>query len=115
MAKRPLSVILIACLLTSAGLLGLAYHLSELKLHPVRYGILAIALVRLLAVIAGVFLLLGRNWARWLAVGWIASHVMISFYHSWQEVAFHAVLLLAFAYFLFRPQANRYFHAEAPQ
>jgi hypothetical protein len=57
-------------------------------------------------------MLRGQNWARWLATGWIAFHVIVSFYHPWPQVAFHAVLLLVFAYFLFRAQANRYFGGD---
>ena len=113
MEKRPIPVTVLGCLLVAAGLLGLAYHLSELRFRqPIQYGILGIALVRLLAVIAGAFMLRGQNWARWLGIAWIAFHVIVSFYHSWPEVALHAVLLLLFAYFLFRPQATRYFHRE---
>lgn len=113
MAKRPFPVTVLGCLLVAAGLLGLVYHLSELKLHsPIQYGILGIAFVRLLAIVAGVFMLLGQNWARWLATCWIAFHVIVSFYHSWQQAAVHALLLLMFAYFLFGPEANRYFRRE---
>jgi hypothetical protein len=110
MMKRPIPVTVISCLLAAAGLLGLIYHLSDFKpQHPFQYEIVWIAFVRLLAIVAGVFMFRGSNWARWLAMGWIACHVMISFLHSWQEVAFHAVIFVAFAYFLFLPQTTKYF------
>ena len=38
---------------------------------------ISIALFELLAVLAGVFLLKGRNWARWLLLLWIAFHVIL--------------------------------------
>ena len=115
MPKRPIPVTVISCLLMAAGVAGLAYHFSELQFRqPFQYGILGIALVRLLAVIAGAFMLCGQNWARWLAIGWIAFHVIVSSYQSWQSAVAHAVLLLVFAYFLFRPPSTRYFHNPAP-
>ena len=37
------------------------------------------------AVVAGIFMLKGRSWARWLALVWIASHVVISAFHPLHE------------------------------
>lgn len=51
------------------------------------------------------------NWARWLAVAWIAFHVVISALDSWTACAIHTVLLVVLVYFLSRPAANRYFHS----
>ena len=35
-----------------------------------------------LAIVCGVFLLRGHNWARWLALAWIAFHVVLSAFHA---------------------------------
>jgi len=59
-----------------------------------------------------VYMLLGRNWARWLGLAWIAFHVIISAFHSAQELVIHGLLLALFAYFLLRPSASAYFRAE---
>jgi hypothetical protein len=67
-----------------------------------------IELVRLLAILCGVFMLRGRNWARWLALAWMAFHVAISFPEQGQ-VAFHLLFLVAVAWLLFRPDAGQYF------
>ena len=40
-----------------------------------------ITVIGVAAVVAGVFMLRGRNWARWLALAWMASHVAISVFH----------------------------------
>jgi hypothetical protein len=113
MAKRPHSVTIISCVMIAAGVVGLVYHSREFKIqHPLQDGVLWISLVRLLAIVCGVFMLRRSNWARWLTLAWIAFHVVLSFFHSWQEVVMHGLLLAAFAYFLFRPQANEYFHAS---
>jgi hypothetical protein len=110
MNKRPLSVIAIGLLYVAAGAIGLAFHLTEFKpQHPFQYDIVWISLIRLLAIVSGVYILRGSNWARWLALAWIASHVILSAFHSWFELVFHSVLCAAIAYLLFRPQATRYF------
>jgi hypothetical protein len=58
-----------------------------------------------------VYLLRGANWARWLALVWIAYHVIISGFHSLHELVIHSLLFAVFAYFLFRGPESRYFHA----
>src|SRR5262245_26061105 len=88
--KRPWAVTVLGLLLVMAGLAGLLYHVSQEKLS---WELALISLLRLLAVIAGTFLLLGHNWARWLSVTWLALHVVISAFHSAGQMAAHAVLL----------------------
>jgi hypothetical protein len=113
--KRPISVTLIAWLLILTGAAGIAYHITDLtSWHPFPYGNIAILLVRALAILAGVYLLRGSNWARWLAIIWIAFHVGISFFNSWSQVAVHTVVLAIFAYVLLRPAATAYFHPQNP-
>jgi hypothetical protein len=63
------------------------------------------------AVVAGVFMLRGQNWARWLALLWMATHVVISAIHLMQGLLIHSLLLLLIAYFLFRREARKYFRA----
>ena len=110
MKKRPLTVSIVSCLYIAAGTIGLVYHLSEFKTStPFHSEIFWISLVRLLAIVSGIFMLLGRSWARWLALAWITFHVVLSFFHSWQLVVFHGLLLVLIAYFLYRPEATAYF------
>lgn len=112
MNKRPLSVIIIACLYIATGAIGVVYHLTEFKTqHSFQYDIILIELVSLMAIVAGVFMLRGHNWARWLAIAWMVFHVVLSAFHSLRELAMHSLLLVIFAFFLFRPAANRYFRA----
>ena len=112
MNKRPLSVTLISLLIAAAGAVGFVYHLADLNLrHPFQSDVVWAGLVRLVAIVCGVYMLLGRNWARWLALVWIAFHVVVSGFHSFPELAVHALLLVVFAYVLLRPQAAEYFRA----
>jgi hypothetical protein len=113
MIKRPISVTIVSLILIAAGAVGLTYHVADFKaVHPFPFDLLGIEFVRLLAVLAGIFMLRGSDWARWLAIAWIALHVAISFYHSLGEVAMHAVIFLIFAYILFRVPARAYFRNE---
>ncbi len=112
--KRPISVTILALLLIAMGAIGIAYHFGEFRTDPPSeyYSVLAI---RLLAIVCGVFLLRGKGWARWLAMAWIAFHVVLSYYHSIQQVAFHAAIMVVIAVVLFRPAANRYFGDDAAE
>ena len=115
MKQRPLSVIVISGIYVLAGAVGLAYHASELGLgHPFTIEAGGVLAIRALAVDAGVFMFLGRDWARWLAVGWMAFHVALSAFHSASEFGMHAALLAVFAWFLFRPAASAFFKRKTP-
>jgi hypothetical protein len=108
--KRPLSVIVIAAVLIATGAGGLVFHLADL--WPIQYDLLLATLVRVIAVVCGIYLLRARNWARWLSLTWIAFHVVISLLHSWLQLGIHILVCAAFAYFLFRPHVNEYFRAR---
>ncbi len=114
MHSRPPAVTFIAWVLIAAGAVGLAYHAGELR-YSFRYEVALACAVRLLAIVAGVFMLRGRNWARWLALAWIAFHVVVSVFHSFDQVLMHSVVLLLFAWFLSRPRAAAYFRANRPE
>jgi hypothetical protein len=92
--------------------IGFIYHASEFRLHPFQYEVVWVCLVRLIAILSGVFILRGRNWARWLLVIWIAYHAILSAFHSVSGVITHGLLLLVIAYFLFRSQASPYFSSS---
>ena len=107
---RPRSVTAIGALFIAVGIVGLAYHATELDLaHPFQPDARLVLVVRLLAIVAGVFILRGANWARWLAIAWMAFHVVVSAFNSVGEGLAHAVLLVVIAYVLLRPTASAYF------
>ena len=116
MNKRPPSVTVLGSLLTAAGVIGLAYHLTDFKAqHPFQYDIVWVSLVRLIAIVCGVFMLRGSNWARWLAMAWIAYHVIIGGLNSMSQLLMHGLLFAVFAFFLFRPQAMDYFRSRGTE
>jgi hypothetical protein len=108
MNKRPLSVTIIGCIFIAAGIVGFAYHVTEFRtLPPLEY--FWVCLLRLLALLGGVFVLRGKNWARWLVLAWLAYHVVLSAFHPLAELIMHGVLLAVIAFLLLRPRASAYF------
>jgi len=123
MNKRPRSVTVISWIFIAFGgialltsLLSPVDALRHIADHPFEYAPIYVA--RILAVLCGVFMLYGFNWARWLLVVWIGYHVILSALHSPLGLLVHSLLLAVVVYFLFRPQASAYFRgtrAEQPQ
>ena len=104
--KPPVTVIVVACLFILVGAAGLVGHFPRsLVFHRDDLWVL---LTELLAIVAGVFLLLGQNWARWLALAWMAFHVVIS-WPALGALAIHTLFLAAIAWLLFRAGAREYF------
>jgi hypothetical protein len=109
--KRPFPVLILSCLYIAVGTIGFVCHFSELM--ACQPDSVWIELTELLGVIAGVFMLRRHNWARWLALAWIAFHVAISF-PTLRQVAIHSAIFAAIAWVLFRPDARQYFVAYKP-
>ncbi len=110
MNQRPLSVTILACVYLVVGIAGFVSGLGGFRARgafPVDD--IWVELVRLLAVVAGAFLLRGRDWARWLALAWIVFHVVLSAFHELREFAMHCLICGAIAWVLLRPAAARYF------
>jgi hypothetical protein len=104
--KRPFAVTFLGWLLIFVGLAALVYQLIKGMLD---FWMIAIVLFELVAVLAGMFLLKGRNWARWLLMAWVAIHVYIGAEHSLSAGVPHLLLFIAVAYFLFTPPDSKYF------
>jgi hypothetical protein len=116
MESRPRSItiiswifILLGSISLLAGLLPLgdvtfAQRVAELKGFHV-----LVHVTRLLALVGGVFMLYGRNWARWLLVAWMVFHLVISALHSTMQLVLHALIFTVILYFLFRRSASAYF------
>jgi hypothetical protein len=116
MTRRPHSVTAISWLFMAAGVVGLVYHASEFKAdRPFQNDALWVCLVRLLAIVCGVFMLRGHNWARWGLLAWIAYHVVLGGFHSLSQLAVHGLLFAVVAWFLLRPQASTYFRGARAQ
>lgn len=113
--QRPRSVTVVGSVFVAAGAFGLAYHATELRADgPVQYGVVWVLCVRVLAVVAGVFILRGAAWARWLALVWTAYQVIVSAFHSVVHAVVHILVFAGVAYVLFRAEASAYFRGATP-
>jgi hypothetical protein len=104
--KRPFQVTLLGWLFIVVGIVSTAYHLLKSTLDR---WMVPIVLVGITAVVAGVFLLRGARWARWLVLAWLAFHVVVSALNSLGEAMPHVVLLLVIGYVLLGPPTSKYF------
>lgn len=113
--KRPLSVTILGCLYLAIGIIGFVYHGKEfLARSAFQSDIISIEITEFIAILCGAFILRGHNWARWLAVAWIAFHVILSAFHSLSELAVHTLFCAVIAWILFRPRAAKYFRGAQP-
>lgn len=108
--KRPLSVTILAFAYLLVGALGFIFHFRDLRARPAfSSDAVWIELTEFLAIVCGAFLLRGENWARWLAVVWMAFHVGLSAFHEIRELVIHALFFIVILWILFRLPAARYF------
>jgi hypothetical protein len=107
MPRRPLSITIISWLFIVFGSVALisGFITTDLKSHWY------IHLSRLLQIIAGVFMLYGRNWARWLLVAWIAFHIVVGALHSPLFLLMHVLIFSVILFFVFRRPASAFFNA----
>jgi hypothetical protein len=108
MLRRPFAITVLSWLYIVIGAVGLVMHGRESFRSPHSEDIWILAL-ELLAVVAGVFMLRGANWARWLTVTWIGFHVAISVLNGYQQVLFHGIIFVGIAILLFRADARAWF------
>ena len=106
MNPRPRSITIISWLFIIFGSIALFTGLlpfSDIKSHWY------VHLSRILQIVAGVFMLYGRNWARWLLVAWIAFHIVVGALHGVVTLVMHVVIFSVILFFVFRRDANAYF------
>lgn len=109
-SKRPLTVTIVACLYILIGTAGFIYHFKESI--PLNRDGLLVESTELVALTAGTSMLRGQNWARWLAIAWMAFHVILSFFDMKRGLVVHSVFLLVIAWILLRPAAAHYFRRQ---
>lgn len=115
MKDRPLSITIIGWLFIIIGSIALVggllpmvnatwpQLLADLKSHWMAH------LSHIAQIVAGLFLVHGHNWARWLLVVWIAFHIVIAALHGVLQLAIHIVIFSVILFFLFRRPASEYF------
>jgi hypothetical protein len=112
MKKRPIAVTVLGWLFIAIGAVALGMDVRFALAHGAGIDEALIFPVHALAVVAGAFMLRGDNWARWLAVLWMAFHVGVTVLNAWRGFAFHAIIFAGITYLLFRADARAWFHTE---
>lgn len=118
MEKRPRSIVVISLLFIVLGVLTLVHavwdlvnteqRLTNLQHHWMIY------LSAVAAMVGGVFLIEGRNWARWLLVAWMAFHIVVGALNGIVPLLTHVVIFSVIGFFLFRRPVSSYL-ASRPQ
>jgi hypothetical protein len=106
MKRRPLSITIISWLFIIFGAIALLSGVWPLKDFTSHW---YVHLSRFLQIVAGVFMLYGRNWARWLLVAWIAFHLVVGALNGIVPLVMHVVIFSVILFFVFRRDANEYF------
>lgn len=113
MKNRPIPVIVVSIVFILTGCIGVIYHFNELfEVDNELSEPILVLLIRILAVVCGLLLLRGINWARWLAIAWLLYHVFLSTFHSTSELITHIVLLIIVSLVLYLPVSNQYFKTK---
>jgi hypothetical protein len=110
MLKRPLSIKLISWLFIIFGAIALIYGVWPIKDFRSHW---YVHLSRFLQIVAGVFMLYGHNWARWLLVAWIAFHIVVGALNGVGPLMMHIAIFSVILFFVFRRDANKYFARES--
>src|SRR5262249_48134377 len=117
MEQRPRSITIISWIFIIFGSVALVYGLLPIRGVTLSQRVVELKthwyvhLSRILEIVAGVFMLYGRNWARWLLVAWIAFHIVVGALHGMFQFLLHVLIFSVILFFIFRRPASAYFLA----
>ncbi|MEI9969285.1 MAG: hypothetical protein WDM87_18655 [Terracidiphilus sp.] len=107
-----MSITILSGLYIVVGALSTAAHVMEFRAQrPALNELVWITVLGVAAIVAGAFMLRGRNWARWLALAWMAAHVVISAFNLMHGLVIHSVVFVLIGAILFGREARKYFIA----
>jgi CDP-diglyceride synthetase len=111
MNKRPFAVTVVGLLMMAMGTMGLVRGFANAKMiWPPEQDLIWIVIVDVTGIAIGIFMLLGKNWARWLALVWVGAHAFVISFLNHREVLVHVVIFALLAYLLaFRSDVRAYF------
>jgi hypothetical protein len=107
LSQRPIAVTGVAWLFIAAGAIMFFFHAPEL-LRP-HWDTFLIEFTELLGLTAGIFMLKGQNWARWLALAWMAFHVALTVFPPFHGLVVHVLIFAGITWILLRSDAAEYF------
>jgi len=102
---RPWSQVVVAVIFLALGILDIARGLAPLFASAPHWHMatddVEVLAIGVAAIVGGIYVLRGANWARWLLAVWMAFHVAISIGQPKQLIA-HIVIFGCIAFLLFR-------------
>ena len=109
---RMWSVIVVAVIFLALGVLDITRGLAPLFASAPRWHMavddVEVLAIGIAAIVGGIYVIRGANWARWLLAAWMALHVAISVGQPTALVA-HLVIFGCIAFLLFRRGASAFF------
>jgi hypothetical protein len=99
----------------AAGAFGMVRgFVGATRLWPPEQDLIWIVIVDTIGIGCGVFMLRGKNWARWLTLVWVGGHgAVISFYVR-QEMLVHLVIFALLVILMLRSDVRAYFRGSDP-
>ncbi len=109
--RRPLAITIMGWLFIIAGAVGIVRRIGDFDADDPLFGNDAVwvMIVGLLAAVGGVFILRGVALGRWLLIGWMVYHVILSAAHTTTELIIHTVFLVILIVVLFNRNVSWYF------
>jgi hypothetical protein len=104
---RPISVTVLAWLFIAVGVIAFVRNFPSI-LHLEKDSFL-IEFVELVGLTAGIFMLRRQNWARWLAIVWMAFHVAVAAFFRVQGLLVHILIFAGITVLLLRSDSAAYF------
>jgi len=112
---RAWSVIVVAVIFLALGVLDITRGLAPLFASAPQWHMaiddVEVLAIGIAAIVGGVYVLKGRNWARWLLAVWMAFHVVISIGEPSKLIA-HFLIFGFIAFLLFRPGVSAGFRRQ---
>jgi hypothetical protein len=109
--QRPIAVTGIAWLFIAVGTAMFLFHSPGL-LHP-HWDDFLVEFTELLALLAGIYMLRKKNWARWLALAWMAFHIVLSAFPPFKGLVVHVLIFAGITYLLLQSDAAEYFRGSS--
>ncbi len=111
MKNCPPTITLLSFLFVAVGFISTAFHVWQFNItRPTILEEAGVYAIGALAVVTGIYMLRGRNWARWLALGWISFHVIVAAFNQPLGLVVHGVFVVLLAWLLFRRESQQWFH-----
>lgn len=111
--QRPIAITAVSWLVIIAGIFGITRGFASARTPwPPEQDLIWVVVVDTIGIACGIFMLRRQNWARWLTLAWIGSHVAVVSFYMRKEILPHAIIFSMVTYLMFRTDVRAYFHRD---